>query len=248
MIKEIKEKIKKNPKYVHPCNKEFQEYIKRYGFENGYKFICWMQQVGIMNNPVNIGRKLTQEKIKNAGCKTEKEYKDKKSQELGFKNNSDRIKEWKHYTVPPLSEYNKDCSSYFGDFTENLVIQTFECTIKMPPNNPGFDWICKKGDNVDNKCRCLDYSNKSPTWKFPIRYNNIAVWFILSAWDNRDGLNPFHVWVFHKNDIVRGRKFWRRETFSITNTPKALKELEKWEVTDRLDKLKEYCERLRKDV
>ena len=65
----------------------------------------------------------------------------------------------------------------------------------------------------------------------------------MSAWDNRDSLKPLYVWAFHKDDIVRGRKFWRRDTFSITNTPEKLKELEKWEVTDRLDKLKELCNR-----
>ena len=44
IIKEIREKIKKNPKYTHPANKEFQEDIKNYGFENGNKFTSWMQQ------------------------------------------------------------------------------------------------------------------------------------------------------------------------------------------------------------
>lgn len=68
---------------------------------------------------------------------------------------------------------------------------------------------------------------------------NIADWFTLSAWDNRDSLNPLHVMVFHRNDIIRGRKFWRREVFSITNIPKGLKEFEKYEVTNRLNKLKE---------
>lgn len=84
----------------------------------------------------------------------------------------------------------------------------------------------------DEEC---DYSR----WKFGIWYNNITDWFILSAWDSRDSLIPLHVWIFHKNDVVRGRKFWRRESFSITNNPEKLKELEKWEVTNRLEKLKE---------
>ena len=54
IIEEIREKIKKNPKYTNPCCKEFQEDIKRYKFENGNKFINWMQQNGILAGPIDI--------------------------------------------------------------------------------------------------------------------------------------------------------------------------------------------------
>lgn len=115
----------------------------------------------------------------------------------------------------------------------------------MPSNNPGFDWKCK---NEDNKGRCLTYRlGKSPDCQFDIRYNNIADWFILSAWDNRDSLNPLHVWIFHKNDIIRGREFWKRYSFTITITSERLKEFEEYEITDRLEKLKEIINRL-KDI
>ncbi len=121
-------------------------------------------------------------------------------------------------------------------------METFEDPIKMPNGNQGFDWICKKGEKMDHKGSCLTYfEDVTPIWVYGIGYNNIADWFILSAWDNRESLNPLHIWIFHKNDIVRGRKFWRRDSFSITNTPEKLKEFEKYEVTDRLDKLKELC-------
>jgi len=120
------------------------------------------------------------------------------------------------------------------------MIQTFEDPIKMPYGNPGFDWLCKNGAKIDNKGSCLCYIEVgSPRWEFGIYYNNIADWFVLSAWDSRDSLNPLHVWIFNKNDIVRGRKFWEREGFSIANTLKGLKEFKKSEVTDRLNKLKE---------
>lgn len=64
------------------------------------------------------------------------------------------------------------------------MIKTFEGAVKMPPNNPGFDWTCKKGDKIDNKGVCLIYSKKSnwSGWEFDIRYNNIADWFILSCY------------------------------------------------------------------
>ena len=208
-IADIKEKIKRNSKYLSPANKERLEDMKKLMFVSGNEFTQWMQKNGIMNNPTDVDRVFR--------------YLDKSGHEpLGF---------------------NKDCSAYFGEFAERIMIQTFDGAKKMPPCNPGFDWTCKRGDKIDNKARCLSHECDRSRWKYPIRQNNIADWFILSAWDDRESLNPLHVWVFHKEDIVRGRKFWMIDSFSINNTPKGLKELEKYEVTNRLDKLREICNR-----
>lgn len=131
------------------------------------------------------------------------------------------------------------------------MILTFENARRMPYGNPGFDWACKKGYKIENKSRCLYYNVESdwPGWTFSIRFNKIADWFILSAWDDRDSLNPLHVWSFHKDDMVIYRigghyilkKFCDRYSLSISNTPKGLKKFEKYEITNRLDKLKEFC-------
>lgn len=252
-IDEIKEKLRKNPNFLSPVNKERLEYQEKLKFTNGNDFTNWMQQVGIMKNPTSIDNKNMEKRVENAKCKTYKEYRDKCAQKSGFKNCADRYSDYrKEYSWNKLNrepmEFNEYCASHFGDFTESLMIQTFEDAIRMPNNNPGFDWTCKRGDKIDNKGRCLSYSDRSPNWSgwhFPIRHNNIADWFILSAWDNRESKNPLHVWAFHKNDIVRERKFWKRESFLITNTPECLKEFEKYEVTNRLYKLKELCNRLK---
>ena len=42
-ITKIKEKIKKNPRYIHPCNIERQDDMKTLEFESGSRFIYWMQ-------------------------------------------------------------------------------------------------------------------------------------------------------------------------------------------------------------
>lgn len=222
-----KEKKKMNNKY-NPMNKEFQDECKRLGL-TGYELIEKYRKEGKIISITEANDK--QKKVLDAGCSTANEY---KRNTYGYKN--------KHKPM----EFNKDCPSWFGDFTESLMIQTFEDPIKMPYGNPGFDWTCKRGDKIDNKGSCLTYDNRSrrsPRWQFSIRYNDIADWFILSAWDNRDSLTPLHVWAFHKNDIIGGRKFWRREIFSMANTPKALKYLEKYEITNRLEKLKELCDK-----
>lgn len=213
----------------------YNNLVDKYGKE----FAEWAKQ--------NRGK--TFDKYLIAGCKNAREYYDKCAKNAGFNNSTERTKKYKHNNgiCWPMSD-NPDCSSYFGNFiVENYIIQTFEDPIRMPYGNPGFDWLCKKGEKVDSKAACISQYNGGSRWEFPIRYNNIADWFILSAWDNRESLNPLHIWIFHKNDIVRGRKFWRRDSFSITNTPEKLKEFEKYEVTDRLDKLKELVNKLKEE-
>lgn len=142
-IAEIKEKIRKNPKFLYPVNKERLEYQEKLKFSNGYEFTCWMQQNGIMKNPADISRKKMEKTIENAGCKTRKEYEDKLALELGFKDSTEQYREWMYNTGRMLpKEFNEDCSLWFGEFiSQNYVMKTFEDPIKMPPNNPGFDWI-----------------------------------------------------------------------------------------------------------
>ena len=53
-ISEIKEKVRQDSKYVHPCNKERQDDQKRLKFLYGYEYIRWMQQNGILKNSTNI--------------------------------------------------------------------------------------------------------------------------------------------------------------------------------------------------
>ena len=251
--------VEENKKYEKNTLGWFREQAKKDGFDNIPEWKKWKNSQKWYKELSNKYDKefadwAIQNKGKipnkwlNAGCKTQQEYKNKCAQKAGFKDRKDRDRdrnrEWRYENGRCLpKEFNKDCTSYFGEFTENLMIQTFEEPIRMPYGNPGFDWTCKRGDKIDNKSRCISYSNKSnwTGWQFSIRWNNIADWFILSAWDNRDSLTPLHVWAFHKDDIIGERKFWRRETFSISNTPEKLKEFEKYEITNRLDKLKELC-------
>jgi hypothetical protein len=46
VIDKIKEKAKKNPKYLHPVNKERLEDVKRLAFISGNEFTKWMQMNG----------------------------------------------------------------------------------------------------------------------------------------------------------------------------------------------------------
>ena len=251
-IPKIKEKTKKNPRYLHPCNKERLEDMVALKFSNGNQFAWWMQQNGIMKRSADVEKIRMKKIFEEHGCNGWSEYKNLCARTAGYVDNAERIREWSYETGRNLpKEINKDCPAHFGDFTESLMILTFEDATRMPYGNPGFDWICKKGYKIENKARCLyQFVHCSWLgWTFSIRFNNVADWFILSAWDDRESLKPLHVWAFHKDDMIRYRiggtyilkKFHDRYSFSISNTIKRLRELEKYEITNRLDKLKAWC-------
>ena len=221
---------------------------KEYGKEFNREFIKWAKENNILVRDVDIYRKCTERKIKNAGCKSEKEYCDKNAQKLGYKNYADYIKErrWNR-GVSPASE-NPDCSKYFGEFiAQNFIMKTFENPTPSHVNNPQYDWTCENGLKIECKAACLMYdSYGNSKFTFPIDYNSIADYFILSGWNNREYLQPIYIWIFHKNDNIRKRydktnleKFWKRDSIVITNKPKYLNRFKKYEYTDRLNKLKE---------
>lgn len=238
-IQDIKEKVKKEPRYLHPMNKERRNDEKRLEFKNGYEFTCWMQQNGIMKAPVAIDKKKADNTIKKAECKNWKEYRNKNAQKRGYKDYNERDREYsynKGLSSPMLESTN--WSKFFGEhIVENYIMKIFEDPIKMPQNNKGFDWLSKKGEKIQCKARYPERCGVNIRWNFAIRYNCTADWFILSGWDGIDSPKPLHVWIFHKKEMIRGRKFWRRESLSIS--PKTLEEFKKYEVTDRLEKLKE---------
>lgn len=92
----------------------------------------------------------------------------------------------------PMSE-NKKCSSYLGVYVnERLLKHYFDDVEVMPYGNPGYDFVCNKGYKVDAKSSCM---RKNGGWVFIINHNTTADYFMLVAYDNRDDLNPIHVWL-----------------------------------------------------
>lgn len=246
VIEEIKKKVRNNPKYLHPCNKERLEDMKMLKFANGNEFTQWMQENRIMKGSTEFERARHKKTLENTGCKTTKEYQDKCAQKLGFKSHKDRqrekIKKWRHETGRNLPlEYNEECSAHFGEFTEKLMINRYPGAIKMPYGTNGFDYLWKdekgKEIKVDHKGRCLTYhSIGNPICSFQIKYNDIADRFILSGWDNRESLNPLFLLEFEKNDLVRvGNgynapkvEFWKRGSFSVSYTSEELEEFREY--------------------
>lgn len=138
----------------------------------------------------------------------------------------------------PMSE-NKTCSDYLGvHIAERVLSAFFENITRMPCNNPGYDYICGRGFKIDVKSSCLRYrTDASPYWGFNIRGNVNADYFLLLAFNDRDALEPQHVWLIPL-DVMNGRK-----NLLIPNVSKSLA---KWERFERpLDKVIACCKSLR---
>lgn len=170
----------------------------------------------------------------------------RRSKQNGFDDPKDYqrylMRKWRHNNGQLSMEENKECSKYFGEYVaERYVMELFEDSISMPPNNHGYDWTCKNGYKIEHKSRCLEYRDQhSPRWYY-CNINSIADCFILSAWKDRESLEPIHVWMIHRDEIIRGAPFWMRNCVSIIDSPEGLEEFEKYELKDKLEKLKNRC-------
>ena len=89
---------------------------------------------------------------------------------------------------------NKECPSYLGvHVVERVLRNMFNNVVRMPYGHPGYDFICNRDKRIDSKSTCtLKIRNG---WQFTIRRNTIADYFICVAFDNREDLNPLHIWL-----------------------------------------------------
>jgi hypothetical protein len=100
----------------------------------------------------------------------------------------------------PMSD-NRLCSSFLGvHVAEQVLVQLFKDVVKMPYGNPGFDFKCANGYEIDVKAACMRLRDAG-SWGFHIDHNTIADFFLCIAFDNREELNPQHVWLIPGEDI-----------------------------------------------
>jgi hypothetical protein len=91
-------------------------------------------------------------------------------------------------------ENNKTCSTYLGvHIAERILSHIYPNVERMPYGHSGYDFICGRGYMVDVKSATL--SKNSVGWGFHIRNNTIADYFLCIAFDNREDLNPQHIWL-----------------------------------------------------
>ena len=66
-------------------------------------------------------------------------------------------------------------------------------------------------------------------WHWNIYFNQIPDVFLLSGWST-DQKELLHLWVIPSDEIVNGRPFWNRGSFTISEVTKNLKKYEIYEV------------------
>ena len=101
----------------------------------------------------------------------------------------------------PMSE-NKDCASFLGcHIAEQTLAKIFKNVIRMPPNNPGYDFICNKGMKIDVKSATSHMHSKVRRWGFKVHNNPNTDYFLFLAFDNRIELNPLYLWLVPSNIV-----------------------------------------------
>lgn len=151
------------------------------------------------------------------------------------RNEMDRERRYKNGCKPMAD--NRSCSSFLGiHIAEQVLSKVFKNVETMPPNNPGFDFICNKGKKIDVKSSCTRVNKLGRReWGFKINKNTVADYFLCLIFDNRNDLNPLHVW------LIPGKLFSKRMGVSLSEST-----LSKWdEYKIDIDKVTACCNHMR---
>ncbi len=96
----------------------------------------------------------------------------------------------------PMSE-NKTCSLFLGvHIAEKMLSRIFKNVERSPYGTSGYDFRCGKDYLIDVKSSCSQVNSfGTKRWHFTIKRNIIADYFLCIAFDNRQNLNPLHLWL-----------------------------------------------------
>lgn len=137
---------------------------------------------------------------------------------------------------------NKLCSQYLGIvIAERLCKHLFKHVEVMPRNHTGFDFICNKDMKIDVKSACITLCHGYPRWRFNIKKNQVADYFLCVAFDNRENLKPQHVW------LIPGNKLNEKPTFEVY-----MSKIKNWNQFEEMthmsiNDIKICCENLKKN-
>ena len=153
-------------------------------------------------------------------------YSSKRSHELGLQR--------------PISEATES-APYLGVYiAERALSRFFDNIIRMPVNNPGYDFLCGKGKKIDVKSSCLQSNHGIPSrrWRFNILKNTTADYFLCLAFNDRNNLDPLHVW------LIPGNLVNDHISITVSNFPIGLNRFAEYERP--LDKVIACCSELRR--
>lgn len=80
--------------------------------------------------------------------------------------------------------------------------------------------------------RNLSFANNCNYSRYSIHIdkNNKTDYFVISLWKDKSSTLPEKVLLIHKDDIIRGERFWNRTSITITNNHKKLNEFKRFEI------------------
>ena len=140
----------------------------------------------------------------------------------------------------------KTSAVYLGiHVAETILANIFKDVTKMPANNPGYDFICKNGFKIDVKSACLTNSIDYSWWPYTIARNKGCDYFLLIGFDNREQLNPLHIWLIKSDLIINEQPIQNKAKLVITNTSHSLARWLQYELTGKLDEAIIQCNKLR---
>lgn len=133
---------------------------------------------------------------------------------------------------------NKKCSLFLGCYVaERVLSHIYKDVERMPIHNPGYDFICNKGYKIDVKSSIICKNH----YKFLLRQNKIADYFLLIGFDNRKDLNPQHIW------LIKGEFVNEVKALTITNSIYGMCQLSDYELTDKLKDVIKCCNNLKEN-
>jgi hypothetical protein len=142
-------------------------------------------------------------------------------------------------------EENKDCAHYLGTIVAErqygrIILPEMFGGIEqeMPYGNPWYDFLVKGNIKVDVKSCCLKETKGWIGWEPHVRYNNVTDYFVILAFDDRENLHLVHTWLIGKDEIIRGEKFYNRDSIKITNKYRYLLHFKRFDWIGRLECLR----------
>ena len=137
---------------------------------------------------------------------------------------------------------NRHCSAFLGvHVAERVLGGLFEHVEQAPYGNPGWDFRCGKGKLIDCKSGCLIYRDgRTPSWKFNIKHNKIADYYLCIGFDDRTNLNPLKVW------LIPGYLVNHLTCLGIANCEKSLS---KWKQFEKpVNNVIACCQRMKEEA
>lgn len=240
-----------NPTDIH--REIMRKTVKNQGFDNYSDYQKDRKDSWLKEKGYNDWSTYNNFRVQKNGYKDFNEYLDKLSKGKGYKdwNEYQRESLYNRGECLPMSD-NKNCTYWLGiyiaerKYARKILPLIFGGIKKeMPPNYPGFDFVCIKDERINIKSARLIHGK----FRFNIKHNNEPDYFLLLAFNNTDkeeDLRLLHAWIFKKNDRIREniqrnyvmKDFYDRYNIKIVNNVEDLLEFQKYELIDILEKIK----------